>query len=57
MKNLIFNIKAFFTVMFDKEYHRYVREMINTPSERWFMDGERKFTKKELYYQKVYELN
>ncbi|SZD74217.1 Uncharacterised protein [Candidatus Ornithobacterium hominis] len=37
-----------------KEYKDFIREMENTPSEIFFKDGEREFTKKEKKFLEIY---
>lgn len=36
-------------------YKKFIREMEDTPSEKWMMDGERIFTEKEEKFLKIYD--
>ena len=35
-------------------YKNFIKEMEHTPTERWMMDGERKFTEKEEKFLQIY---
>lgn len=36
-------------------YKNFIKEMEDTPSEQWMMDGERRFTEKEEKFLKIYD--
>ena len=38
-----------------KAYKSFIEEMENTSTERWMMDGERKFTEKEEKFLQIYD--